>query len=269
LVVDDNETNRIILQENFVGWGAKPILVDSARKAVSVLKLAKQKNVNINLVVTDFHMPEYDGLSLVKALRRSEELRETKVIVLSSVGDDELARNFRALDVVDILTKPARLSLLKAAISRALTDRNIESLREAASSTTPTSNLHIPDRISVLVVDDNDVNLAVIQNMIDPSRIAFQTAKNGREAYNKARSTNYDLVLMDISMPIMDGVEATMAIRSHEAANGLPKTPIIALTARAMANDRQRFIAAGMDDYISKPFEHAELLPATTCWEGL
>lgn len=269
LVVDDNTVNRSILKETLEGWGGKPILVDSARKAMSVLQRAHAKDIVINLVLTDYHMPEHDGLTLVQVIRRHKALSDTKVIVLSSVGDDELANRFKALGVVDVLTKPARLSVLKRAISKAVTDRNIErikGIREYNGPLAKTADLSAQQRPRILVVDDNEINLSVVENMIDASQMDIETAKNGSIAHNKFRTGSYDLILMDISMPVMDGVEATKAIRSHETANNLSRTPIIALTAQAMVNDRQRFLQAGMDDYISKPFERDDMLKVLNKW---
>ncbi|MEM9669485.1 MAG: response regulator [Pseudomonadota bacterium] len=267
LVLDDNETNRIILEENLRLWGARPLVVDSASRAMAVLRKAHQKGIKIDLVLTDYHMPDMDGLTFTKAVRNEPALRDTKIIVLSSASDDQIVQEFKALEVKDILNKPARMEALRAAISKAMLERNIEALADLGKSDQRSrASSGMPTRQNLLVVDDNSVNLMIIRNMLKKHDVDIDTAENGKVAFNKCRANLYDIVFMDISMPVMDGIEALKAIRTHEAQTGRTKTPIIALTAQAMSTDRTRLINEGMDGYISKPFLQEDIDKALDTW---
>ena len=273
LVVDDNATNRLILEENLNRWNLEPILVSSTNEALATLKNPEtEERKPISLILTDYHMPERDGLDFVQALKADLSLAHHKVIVLSSVNNDSITQKFRALGVIDSMPKPVRMELLKKGIAAAFVDASIVKLKSATKDVITDVEESKPatksDCPKILIVDDNAVNRMVAQSMIDPSRFNTDTAEDGKEAYEKSCGGNYDLILMDISMPIMDGIESTKAIRSFEDKNNLPRTPIIALTAHAMRDDQERFLDHGLDDYLTKPIKKKHISNVLEKWLG-
>lgn len=260
LVVDDNKTNRLILRENLSAWGLRAIFADSALKGASIYKQARTKGVSIDLVLTDYHMPGHDGLDFVRAIRKIDGDAACKIIVLSSANDDSVAINFKKLGVVETFTKPARLPLLKRAIADALTDSNLEQIKSLSSTLTNPEDTNAPcnsaHRPRILVADDNQTNRTVMRYILEPHDVEIDYAENGEIALEKYQAQRHALVFMDVSMPVMDGIEATAAIRDYEEQCGLAPVPIIAVTAHAMKGDEERMLAQGMDGYLSKPVEH-------------
>ncbi|MEM9988385.1 MAG: response regulator, partial [Pseudomonadota bacterium] len=267
LVVDDNPINRRIFEEQLHILGAHPTLVQSAEEAIHACRQAHQAERQFDLALFDFHMPEMDGLELVEAIRRDAEIHDLKIIILSSVDRDELAQKFRALDVIDFMTKPVRMDLLKQSIMSAITDRQIQDLKTIAQDVREDESPVLePAQGHILVAEDNIVNRMVLENMIDQTKYKVDFAENGRIAYQKVQKTVYDLIFMDMSMPEMDGLEATKAIRSYQESHSMDFTPIIAITAHAMAGDREKFVDEGVDDYISKPITQDEIDKAIQNW---
>jgi len=270
LVVDDNKTNRIILRENLENWGLRFLEADSARKAVQILQKARAKGIPISMILTDYHMPELDGMALVKAIRKSSTFNDIEIAVLSSVNDDKLNAEFRKLGVRDCIAKPAPMPMLKSVIADALLVRKVEVLKEISASVPKPETLDEAEtqleQSHVLIADDNGVNRTVLENMLKHFNFKVDLAENGKQAYDKAKQTGYDLVFMDISMPVMDGVEATKAIRSHEHKSGSSPIPIIAVTAHAMQGDRERLIKEGINDYLAKPIDQAKLNALIEKW---
>lgn len=271
LVVDDNETNRTILEENLDLWGVNSILTDSVDAALAALNDAQKTGTKIDIVLTDYHMPEKDGLDLVKAIRQDPQIADAKIIVLSSVNDDQLVKDFKALGVIDTFAKPARMTQVKKAIAESITKANVATLKTISQpddtrQKKPRPPIDQGTLPKILVADDNSVNRMVVEHMIDSAAFNVDFAEDGKSAYEKARTNSYDLILMDISMPIMDGIEATLAIRAHESKQDLPSTPIIALTAHAMASDRERVLEQGMDDYLAKPVKKDQIDEIIAKW---
>ncbi|MEM6415231.1 MAG: response regulator [Pseudomonadota bacterium] len=278
LIVDDDQTNRIVLRENIELWGATPILAESTREGLKVLNECQESGEDIDLVITDFHMPEENGLDFVKAMRNDERFTETKVVVLSSVSDDQLMRKFELYSVEEVLIKPSRMRLLETTINKALgfLKHSEEEPDEAHSatqeliSTSPSQDqstaVSQSSRFKVLVAEDNLVNQLVLANMVDTDLYTVEFVENGRLALEKAREQQYDVILMDISMPVMDGIDATKAIRASEHEMGRTATPIVALTAHAMKGDRARILECGIDDYVAKPVRKQDVDDALEKW---
>ena len=255
LIVDDNATNRTILDEQFASMGARRTLVDNGADALEKIRKQTLQGEPFELVVLDYHMPKMDGLEVLRTIRADASLDDLKVIVLSSVDKDQLAHEIRALGVVDYLTKPASSMMLTNAVIAALTDQKVDQLnavRQNVSEQNQIAPSNASARHKILVADDNVVNRMVLENMIDRTQFDIEFAENGQIAQFMARDNGYDMIFMDMSMPVMDGHQATAAIRANEVPSG-QRTPIVALTAHAMAGDKERFLEAGADDYLSKP----------------
>jgi len=270
LIVDDNETNRIILKENLENWGLRFLEADSVREALRLLEQANTQNTPVNMVLTDYHMPEYDGMDLVKSIRNKTSYQDMEIVVLSSVNDDKVNAEFRKLGVRQCIAKPAPMTVLKSIIADALFSDNEEAsddTNENVSDTPQITEDDVQENLpKLLIADDNLVNRVVLKNMLKEFNFNVTLVENGKEAYDKARETRYDLILMDISMPVMDGIEACKAIRSHEHKSQTPETPIIAVTAHAMQGDKDNFLNEGMSDYLAKPINQDRLNAIIEKW---
>ncbi len=272
LIIDDNSVNRQILTEQLLNWGSVPLAVESGKDALSLLQKGAKENSLPSLILLDYHMPEMDGLAFLKQMRETAEFSHLDVITLSSVNDTNVIQGFQALKVADVLTKPAKSSLLKSAMTKAIGDKNLRDLKNIVEAekrshdATADGTSKTKERLSILVAEDNLVNRMVIENMIDQTLYKIEFAEDGAIALAKAQNNHYAAILMDISMPNMDGMEATKAIRSHEARTGAPAVPIIALTAHAMPGDRERFLSAGIDDYLTKPVKKQKIETLLADW---
>jgi CheY-like chemotaxis protein len=253
LVVDDNRTNRRILQGILTRWGAQTTCSEDAAHALSELKAACKTERPYQLVLTDMHMPVMDGFGLVEQIRQSPELVLVTVVMLTSAGHPGDVERCRKLGVHSYLYKPVRKQELLTAILRALGRSQISPIPVApATPSVPPKGLHI------LLAEDNRTNQTVAKRMLAKMGHSLVIANNGKEALLQLATGHFDLVLMDIQMPEMDGLTTTMKIREGERATGT-HLPIIAMTAHAMAGDREHYLAAGMDGYVSKPISRREL----------
>jgi two-component system sensor histidine kinase/response regulator len=257
LVVDDNGTNRAILQELLGSWRMNAVPADSAATALAAMRNAVAERRPFQLVLTDVMMPEVDGFTLAREIASDPALSSAKVIVLTSADAAEAPESLQHT-VVSQLTKPVKQSDLMDAILTAFAregvDRGtpIERPRTARPATRP---LH------VLLADDNPTNQKLVELVLDEHRHRVTTVGNGRDAVATSAEQLFDLILMDVQMPEMSGLEATAAIRARERDTGV-HVPIIAMTAYAMAGDRERCLAAGMDGYLSKPIRPDDLIAA-------
>ncbi len=260
LVVDDNPTNRQIVSSYLAARGAVVAEAESGSEALAVMHQAARDGRPFGLAVLDFHMPGMDGLELARAVRRAPSLRETPLVLLTSSGDHRRAA--RDARVEHVLTKPVRRVRLLAAVADALSGAPAVAPEPAAAEARGT--LSGP----VLVAEDNPVNRMVIEGMLAARGIAADMAENGRVALTRLDQAQYGVVFMDIQMPELDGYAATAAIRAAEAEHGRPRQTIVAMTAHAMAGDRERCLAAGMDDYMAKPLRPEELDAVLERWLG-
>ncbi len=257
LVVDDNVTNRHILQETLVGWGMKPTLTENARQALSELQSATMSGRPFSLALVDYMMPEIDGFELVETIGNDSSISPLKMIMLTSGGQRGDAHRCNLLGMAAYLLKPVKQSDLLAAISMALAKK--EEAGDNPSLVTRHTLREGKRRLSILLAEDNLVNqrlaVKVLQKM---GHHDVEVACNGKEALALCDRSEFDLILMDVQMPELDGFEATRIIRERETA-GSGHVPIIAMTAHAMKGDRERCIDAGMDGYVAKPINRQEL----------
>jgi signal transduction histidine kinase/CheY-like chemotaxis protein len=258
LVVDDNQTNRIICEEMLANWGMKPKAVESGQHALDEFDCAARNGAPYKLALIDVMMPIMDGFELIHRLRERPDARQLPIILLSSADRPEHTREAGKLNVCRCITKPVTQSILFNGISNAL--------GTARADLCTTDNLqadrcdHFVPR-KILLADDGVVNRTVAVGLLEKRGHHVTAVENGQRAVELVRKTSFDLVLMDVQMPVLDGFAATAAIRKLEANSGI-HTPIIAMTAHAMKGDRERCLAAGMDDYVSKPFRPHELFAA-------
>jgi two-component system sensor histidine kinase/response regulator len=254
LVVDDNETSRIILHHMLERWAADVLVADSADEALAVIDAAQQDGRPVQLALVDYHMPGTDGLAFLReARRRGSDV--PAVLLLTAIDLPELFLDSRALGVRACLIKPARRHDLLGAIRSAIAVGDEDDAAPAPVAA-PGARAAAPARI--LLAEDNLVNQRVAVHILQRRGFTVEIANNGLEAVDWHARETFDLVLMDVQMPEMDGLEAVAAIRAREAQTGR-RTPIVALTAHAMVEDRERCLAAGMDAYLSKPIAAASL----------
>jgi signal transduction histidine kinase/CheY-like chemotaxis protein/ligand-binding sensor domain-containing protein len=258
LVVDDNRTNRRILTRMLQHLGMKPVAVEGGEEALSELALARKSCEPYELILTDMNMPVMDGFTLIKRIRENQRLSAATIIMLTSARRQGDAQNCLELGAAAYLLKPIRQAELRDAIAKALvagepekTDPTIAQ-RTARDKRQPTTALH------VLLAEDNAVNQRLAVRLLEKRGHHVVVASNGREALEAIEKENFDLALMDVQMPEMDGFEATAAVRQREHSSET-HLPIIALTAHAMKGDRERCLAAGMDGYLAKPIHPEEL----------
>jgi PAS domain S-box-containing protein len=259
LVVDDNFTNRRLLEEWLKQWDMKPTAVDGAGAALAALRAAVSAGRPFSLVLLDAMMPEVDGFQLAEQIKQHPELAAVPIMMLSSSDRHGDSTRCRRLGLENHLVKPLNPSDLRAALRAAA----------AGSHRPPPGNTPVPPAaappaaasLNVLLAEDNVVNQRVAQRLLEKHGHRVVRANNGAEALACLEQQPFDLVLMDVQMPDLDGLEATAQIRRREQATGR-RVPIIAMTAHAMSGDRERFLAAGMDGYVAKPIEARELLRA-------
>ncbi len=256
LIVDDNATNRHILLELLRNWKPKPTAVDSGKAALAELLRSSVEGQPYRLVLSDAMMPEMDGFTLVQAILDNPTLASTPIVMLTSADDTRDVARCRALGVAAYLIKPVKHSELQAAIASVLYAGQPVAVESTNSVEPPSSNGRL---LRVLLAEDNAVNQRVVVQLLGNLGHQVTVVSDGLEAVQAVRRERFDLVLMDVQMPTMDGFEATRLIRAEEANRQTPRLPIIAMTAHAMKGDRERCLAAGMDDYISKPVQRPEL----------
>ena len=249
LVVDDNATNRRILEQMLCNWTMKPTAVAGVRDALQSLRHAHHSGEPYALVLADAHMPEVDGFALAEQIKQDPELSSTVVMMLTS-GDrpGDIARCER-LGIAAYLLKPIKQSELFDAIVMAL---GVTPAEDAGVETLSAEEAARPCPLRILLAEDSLVSQKLATALLEKQGHTVVVAHNGKEAIAAFEVQDFDLVLMDVQMPEMDGLEATAAIRAQEKQTGT-RIPIIAMTAHAMKGDRQRCLEAGMDEYIAKP----------------
>jgi len=256
LVVDDNLTNCRLLQDLLENWNMNPSTVTSAHDAMVSMETAFQEGTPYSLVLTDNMMPGMDGFSLVEQIRQRPELVDSTLMMLSSADRREDALRCQQLGVDAYLTKPVRRTELLAAIIRC---QRAPSNPSDQQGILPTGKIDNPQRkLHLLLAEDNPINQKLAKRLLEKRGHTVVVAANGKLATEILAADRFDVVLMDVQMPEMDGLEATAAIRAGEKMTG-EHIPILAMTAHAMKGDRQRCLEAGMDGYLSKPLDASEL----------
>ena len=259
LVVDDNATNLRIFEETLVGWGMRPVLAEGGPQALVALEQVGGKQNAYPLVLLDSQMPELDGFSVAKAIKQDPSHSQSVIIMLTSAGVRGDAERCRELGINAYLPKPIRRSDLLEAIKMALGSQQ----RSEKSPPVITRHLLRESRrqLRILVAEDNTVNQMLAVRLLEKRGHIVTVAQTGKLALEAHETQHFDLVLMDVQMPEMDGLEATVAIRQREMKSG-KHTPIIAMTAHAMVGDRELCLKAGMDGYVSKPLDVGDLFAA-------
>ncbi len=257
LIVDDNRTNRLILEEVLTQWGASPTAVDGGPAALAALAEGIRLGLPFSVVLLDQMMPEMDGLTLAAAIRNDPRFAGLAIALLTSgtfTDDTDLCRK---LGIAPCLIKPVHQSKLFDAMMDILgTSSNRGPRREPAAGTPGSQTL--PSHRRVLLAEDNLVNQRVAVELLKGLGQDVVVACDGRQAVDAFETGKFDLVLMDVQMPRMDGFEALAAIRVRESVSG-GHVPVVALTAHAMKGDRERCLAAGFDGYLSKPIQVSAL----------
>ncbi len=260
LVVDDNQTNRRILEEMLKSWKALPTLAESGAAALEEMCQATAKGASFELVLTDCHMPQMDGFMFVEELKKHPELSRCTIMMLTSAAGQGTYERCRNLGIAATLLKPLKQSELQETIVEILgLCGRAQSRPESTQALQPTTT---GPRLKILLAEDNQINQQVAIRLLKKLGHEVQVVENGQVAVDILQTTAFDVVLMDVQMPVLDGLKATSAIRQQEKSTGRYQ-PIIAMTAHSMAGDRERCLNAGMDDYISKPIN------ATTVTETL
>ena len=252
LIVDDNATNRLVLEEMLVAWSMRPTLATDGASALAALRKAAEADEPFPLIILDLMMPEMDGAALISLVREMPRLRNPQIIMLSSAGtqpDDK--------DVV-WLSKPVKQSDLLNAIVTIISEEQVKPV-------TQTEILTASRQLDVLVVDDVPANRQIASHLLQKLGHKVELADNGLEAVDASAKQHFDIIFMDVQMPEMDGFEATKAIRDREAGSEAHQL-IVAMTAHAMKGDRERCIEAGMDDYIAKPVRRRQMVEMIDCY---
>ena len=258
LVVDDNQTNRRILDRLLTRWGMKVVCVKSGEDALAEINSAQASGNPFRLILTDMHMPNMDGFGLVERIRNTPHSAAATIMMLSSAGRRGDFARCQQLGLSASLTKPVRQNELREAIVRALDRRKVQVpggvAAAGAERRAPLPRL----ALDVLIAEDNVVNQRLAKRLLEKRGHRVTVVNNGQEAVQLLERSNFDLVLMDVQMPILDGIAATLLIRLREKETGSHQ-PIVALTAYAVKGDQERCLAAGMDGYLPKPIRPEEL----------
>jgi signal transduction histidine kinase/CheY-like chemotaxis protein len=254
LVVDDNATNRRILQETLQGWQMCPATASSACEALDLLRRAGEADQPYQLVITDTHMPHTDGFMLAEQLQQDAAIGSPIIMMLTSEDRPDDAARCRRLGIAAHVLKPVKPSELLEAIELALGS----AAGKVRLVVPPERQSHRTPRLRILVAEDSLVNQKLAVALLEGEGHTVAVAGNGKAAVAAAAAREFDLVLMDVQMPEMDGLEATALIRASERQTGV-HVPIIAMTAHALKGDRERCLEAGMDNYVAKPIRPDEL----------
>ena len=292
LIVDDNATNREILTARMTSWGMRSSEAEDGPKALLSLYQALDENDPFLIAVIDMQMPGMDGDALGRTIRADERLANTQMVMLTSMGTRGDARHFKEIGFAAYMNKPIRHHELKAVLTLALTDRDKVEPEPQPITTRHTAletlnNLFAGRKARILMAEDNITNQQVALGILKKLGLRADAVANGAEALRALEILPYDLVLMDVQMPEMDGIEATKRIRNYKLTTrnekayveGVvhsplithrsllsPSIPIIAMTAHAMKGDRERFLEAGMNDYITKPVSPQALAGVLDLW---
>ncbi len=261
LVVDDNATNREILGQQLATWGVEADEAADGFEALEMLRVASAGDKGYSMAILDLVMPMMDGFELATAINADPLISGTPVIMLTSGSHTIALADANAVGVICVLRKPVIVAELYHCLKRSLSEDTVKTggptIKNLGVDALPQVNAH------VLIAEDNPVNQVVARDMLSLFGCTSDIVSDGEQAVDAIRKNNYALVLMDIQMPVMDGCDATRAIRGGSKDADIP---IVALTANAMEGDRERFLDAGMDDYLSKPFDRQALSDILSKW---
>ncbi|QDU62000.1 Signal transduction histidine-protein kinase BarA [Planctomycetes bacterium Pan216] len=255
LVVDDNKANRQILRDMLENWEMKPEICADAAEAMDLVKQKSEQGEPFQVLLVDALMPKVDGFTLIERINVDQYARDPVILMLSSADAQMFSDRCEELCIDNLLEKPISQSDLYDAIASSIGP--VPKSREVITQRVKKETLR---PLSILVAEDTKANQIVVQRTLERRGHDVAIAVNGRDAIDRWKDGSYDVVLMDVQMPALDGLQATVAIRSLEEGGQLPPTPIIAMTAHAMRGDRQRCLDVGMDDYIAKPIDVRQLV---------
>jgi CheY-like chemotaxis protein len=271
LVVDDNATNRQILSQQILAWKMHPTSATSGSQALTILRAAATEGKPYAVALLDLEMSEMDCLALARKIKTEPAIAGTRLIILTSLSGSLIAGAFRSPDIDAYLSKPVKASRLFDSLVKVMCQTAPEnlSLRSPVAASVPipwVPNQQL-EKVRILLAEDNIINQKVALAQLRKLGCAVQAVANGLEVMQALEQVSYDIIFMDCQMPEMDGYEATQTIRRRERASDRRcpwKTPIyiIAMTANAIQGDNEKCLAAGMDDYLSKPVRLAELQAA-------
>jgi two-component system sensor histidine kinase/response regulator len=258
LIVDDNRTNRRILEGLVTRWGMQPTCATDGSQALEALAVAFETEEPYGLILTDMHMPKMDGFTLVEQIKERPQLNTATIMMLTSGGQRGDAARCGELGIAAYLLKPVRQSELREAIARVLHAKEQAGAIPMITRYSLQNDETTRRSLNILVAEDNVVNQKLAMKLLEKRGHKVTLAGNGREALAAVGKKPFDLVIMDVQMPVMDGLEATAQLREREELTGQHQ-PVIAMTALVMKGDRERCMAAGMDGYLSKPIRPQEL----------
>ena len=283
VVVDDNAINRAILLEQMASWGFDACAATSGAEGLLVLEAATRQGIKVDCLLLDYQMPEMSGLDMAALVRKSALFGNIPIVMLTSVDQTLGSARYRELLIDAQLIKPSRSAVLRETLVSTIQrhrarGRNLDlSVPALVSQASPSPRpveptpapapSQDPARVDILVAEDNEVNQLVFTQILAETALAFQIVSNGKLAVEAFAAMRPSMILMDVSMPEMNGLEATAAIRALEASLGV-HTPIIGVTAHALRGDRERCLDAGMDDYLPKPISPKALLEKIARWSA-
>jgi CheY-like chemotaxis protein/HPt (histidine-containing phosphotransfer) domain-containing protein len=266
LIVDDNATNRSILLRYAIEWQMGMENAANGAEALDLLYTAAQNGRLFDVAIIDMRMPVMDGIELVRAIKADATFGGLKIIMLTSLDAALDIQRALALGVEYCLTKPVRADELQACIAAVSGVAALPSQPPSQITQSAATTLEAAITARVLLVEDNAINREIALAMLEDTGYRVTAVENGMVALSAYGHGQFEVVLMDCQMPVMDGFEAVRRLRALELETGRPRTPVLALTANAIAGDRERCLEAGMDDHIAKPFTRVRLLAALAHW---
>ncbi len=266
LVVDDHAINRMVFRVYLESWHCRFDEAENGSQALSKLKEAAAKNEPYHIAIVDMQMPEMTGETLGIKIKNDPGIRDTHLVMATSVGQRGDAARLKEIGFAAFLTKPVKKAILFDCLRIVLgiaADTSRDSEKHIVTSftveETRTGTKKTDYHLRVLLAEDNIINQKVATHMLKKMGHRVTVVNNGQEAVTTFEEKEFDIILMDGQMPVMDGLDATKAIRDMEKRRNINRIPIVAVTANAMKGDRERFLSAGMDDYISKPLKRKAL----------
>jgi CheY-like chemotaxis protein len=262
LVVCENSIDRLVLRDQLMSWGCSWSESVRGSDALAALKKAAQNAVPFDIAIIDSELPDMEGHLLGEIIKNTAPVRDTLLVLLSSCGMRGEATHSRMIGFAAYLTKPVKSVQLQNCLAMVIGSRQLKDKGAPGQFITRhLINEEVRRRTRILVADDNIVNQKLALRILEKLGFKADVVANGHEAVRAVETIPYDLVFMDVQMPLMDGVAATQAIRDREKITG-KRLPIIALTAHALIGDKERFIAAGLDDYVAKPLKLDDFVSA-------
>ena len=288
LIVDDNEVNRSILSEQMTAWKFDSAATSTGAEGLEVMRAVLANGMDLDLVILDYQMPGMSGAEVLQEMRNDEALNDIPVVMLTSVDSSQTNQRLARLGAEANLTKPTRSSMLLETILQVVANKraDVKTRVQAAArpdaisgatpgtgsdaaNNTPAAGSLQPDPnapLDILVAEDNEVNQIVFRQILEETGLNFKIVENGRLAFASYKVQPPRMILMDVSMPEMNGKEATTAIRKYEREKEMTRTPIVGVTAHALKGDMEACIDAGMDDYLSKPVSPNKLILKVEQW---